>query len=73
MRKLATIREIKSIKPIEGADRIVCAIVDGWECVVKKDEFKEGEKIIYIEIDSIVPDTQDFEFMRDRKFRVRTI
>ena len=73
MRKLASIREIKHIRPIEGADRIVCAIVDGWECVVKKDEFKVGEKIIYIEIDSIVPDTPDFEFLRERKFRVRTI
>ena len=73
MRKLASIREIRHIRPIEGADRICCAVVDGWECVVKKDEFQVGEKIIYIEIDSIVPDTPDFEFMRERKFRVRTI
>lgn len=73
MRKLASIRRISSIRPIEGADRIVVAQVDGWECVVKKDEFHEGDLIVYVEVDSIVPDKPEFEFLRDRKFRVRTI
>ena len=36
MRHLATIREIASLHPIEGADRIEVAQVDGWECVVQK-------------------------------------
>lgn len=74
MRKLASIREIADIKPIEGADKIELAIVDGWEVVVSKsDNFKIGDKIVYIEIDSIVPETPEFEFLRKRKFRVRTI
>ena len=74
MRKLASIREIKAIKDIDGADKIVCAIVDGWECVIaKKDCFNVGDKVVYIEIDSIVPERPEFEFLRDRKFRVRTI
>jgi hypothetical protein len=74
MRRLATIREIKNITPIPNADAIECALVDGWECVIaKKDGFKIGDKVIYIEIDSIVPDRPEFEFLRDRKFRVRTI
>ena len=74
MRKLATIREIKAIKPIDGADKIECAIVDGWECVIaQKDNFNIGDKIVYIEIDSIVPERPEFEFLRDKKFRVRTI
>lgn len=74
MRKLASIRTIKEIRPIEGADAIETAIVDGWECVVKKSEnFKAGDLVVYIEIDSIVPDRPEFEFLRDRKFRVRTI
>ncbi len=73
MRQLATIREIASIRPIEGADRIEVAQIDGWECVVKRGEFHAGECIVYIEVDSIVPERPEFEFLRDRKFRVRTI
>lgn len=74
MRKLATIRTIAEIKPIPNADMIEVAVVDGWECVVKKSEgFKVGDKIVYIEIDSIVPDRPEFEFLRERNFRVRTI
>lgn len=74
MRKLASIREIKEIRPIENADAIEVAIVDGWECVVKKSEnFKAGDLIIFVEIDSIVPERPEFEFLRERKFRVKTI
>ena len=73
MRRLATIRKINDIRPIEGADRIEVCTVDGWEVVCKKDEFKLGDLVVYIEIDSIVPDKPEFEFLRDRKFRVRTI
>lgn len=73
MRHLATIREITTLRPIAGADRIEVAQVDGWECVVQKGEFHTGEHIVYIEVDSIVPERPEFEFLRDRKFRVRTI
>lgn len=73
MRHLATIREIASIRPIEGADRIEVAQIDGWECVVRRGEFQPGQHIVYIEVDSIVPERPEFEFLRDRKFRVRTI
>lgn len=55
MRKLATIRKIDEIRPIQGADAIECAVVGGWTVVVKKNEFKVGEKALYIEIDSWVP------------------
>lgn len=73
MRQLATIRTISGIRPIPNADRIVVAQVDGWECVVQKDEFHVGDLIVYIEVDSVLPQRPEFEFMRDRKFRVRTI
>jgi RNA ligase (TIGR02306 family) len=55
MRKLATIRTIAEIRPIENADAIELAIVDGWQAVVKKGEFSVGDNIIYLEIDSWVP------------------
>lgn len=73
MRQLATIRTIASTRPIQGADRIEVAQVDGWECVVKKGEFEVGQQIVYVEVDSVMPERPEFEFLRDRKFRVRTI
>lgn len=62
-RKLATIREVKNIRPIEGADKIECVTVDGWDVVVKKGEVKLGEKVIYFEIDSFLPAIKQFEFL----------
>lgn len=55
MRKLATIRKIDAVRPIEGADAIECAVVGGWTVVVKKDEYKPGDVAVYLEIDSWVP------------------
>lgn len=72
-RKLAHIEIIEALNPIEGADKIEVAQVLGWQCVVKKGEFKVGERIIYIEVDSVMPDKPEYEFLRDRKFRIRTI
>lgn len=54
-RKLASIRRIADIQPIEGADAIVVATVDGWKVVVKKGEFAVGDLAVYLEIDSWVP------------------
>lgn len=55
IRKLASIAEITYIKPIEGADAIECAIVNGgWPVVVKKGEYQVGDVAIYLEIDSWV-------------------
>jgi len=54
-RKLASIRRIADIQPIEGADQIVVATIDGWKVVVKKDEFRVGDLAAYLEIDSWVP------------------
>lgn len=72
-RKLAHIELIESLKPIIGADKIEVAKVLGWECVVKKGEFKVGNMVVYVEVDSIMPEKPEYEFLRDRKFRVKTI
>ena len=55
MRKLATVRQIEEIKPIEGADAIEAARVGGWWVVVKRDEYEVGDVAVYLEIDSWVP------------------
>ena len=55
-RKLATIRKIDSIEPIDGADRIVLANIGGWKVVTAKDNnFKPNDLCVYFEIDSWIP------------------
>src|SRR5574344_342492 len=73
MRQLASIKEVKDIIPIEGKDRIELAIIDGWSVIVKKDEFKIGDKCIYVEIDSVMPDRPEFDFLRGKNFRIKTM
>ncbi len=57
MRKMASIRKIDAIGPIEGADAIEVATVGGWKVVVKKGEFAVGDLAVYCEIDSWIPTT----------------
>lgn len=54
-RKLATIRKISEINEIKDASNIEVASIEGWKVVVKRDQFKVGDKVIYVEIDSWVP------------------
>lgn len=74
-RALAHIQLISDIQPIEGADKIEVATVLGWKVVIaKKDNFKVGDKVIYIEVDSKVPDNREvFSFLKDRKYKVKTV
>jgi len=73
MRKLASIQRIRQLEPIPNADAILKATVLGWQLVVRKDEFQEGDLCVYIEIDSVLPDRPEFEFLRSRSNRVKTI
>ena len=63
-RKLASVQTVKAIKPIEGADRIEIVQILNWDCVAKKGEYKIGDKVIYFEIDSLLPDIPAFEFLK---------
>ena len=80
MRKLASIQTIKYVKPIEGADNIETVGFLGWECVSKKGEFQPDGMCLYLEIDSLLPEIPEFEFLRKscwnesfKKFRLKTI
>ena len=68
-RSLATIQTISAIAPIEGADAIELAKVLGWQCVSKKGEFKPGDKAVYFEVDSFLPEDARYEFLRKSSFR----
>lgn len=69
MRKLASIRRIAEIKPIEGADAIEAVRVDGWWCVSKKNQFKVNDLCVYFEVDSFLPVRPEFEFLRKACFK----
>lgn len=73
MRKLASIQKIRALDPIEKADAIEKASVLGWQLVVKKGDFKVGDLVVYCEIDSLMPDRPEFEFLKPRGMRIRTI
>ena len=73
MRKLASIKTVSDLAPIEGRDRIVLAMIDGWSVIVKRDEFKVGDKCVYVEIDSVLPEKEEFEFLRKNNFRIKTM
>ena len=73
-RKLVSIQVVERVAPIEGADQIEQARVMGWTVVVKKGEFSPGDRCVFFEIDSVLPDGAPWaEFMRPRGFRVRTL
>ena len=81
-RKLASIQKVLDLQPIEGADVIEVATINGWKLVVKKGEFEVGDLAVYFEIDSFLPIREEFEFLRkssykkmgDKEgFRLRTI
>jgi RNA ligase (TIGR02306 family) len=70
MRKLASIQKIKEILPIDGADAIELAIVNGWKVVVAKNvEHKVGNLVVYCEIDSFLPIKDEFEFLRKSSYK----
>jgi RNA ligase (TIGR02306 family) len=69
-RKLASIRKISSVKPIDGADNIEVIMIDGWQLVTQKsNNFKPGDLVVYFEIDSFLPIKPEFEFLRKSSYR----
>lgn len=71
-RELVYAVKVTDITPIEGADRVELAHVNGWQVMVKKGEYKVGDLAVYFEIDSKLPETESFEFMAKYKYRVKT-
>lgn len=72
-RALAYIQHVTNIRPIDGADNIEQCNVLGWNLICKKGEFHDGDPCVYIEIDSKVPEREEFEFLRAKGFKVKTM
>jgi RNA ligase (TIGR02306 family) len=69
MRKLASIQTVTSIEPIPNADAIERFRVLGWWIVGKKGEVRVGDRVVYCEIDSLLPERPEFEFLRSNCFK----
>ena len=65
--KLASIETIKNIRKHPNADSLDVAEVLGWQVVVQKDLHKEGDNIIFITIDTILPKTNWSESFQDKR------
>lgn len=66
MRDLASIEKIEKVTPIPDKDKIELASVGGWEVIVEKNKYKEGDLVVYCEYDTILPIRKEFEFLRSR-------
>ncbi|AWM37073.1 RNA ligase (ATP) [Gemmata obscuriglobus] len=69
MRKLASIQTVNAVEPISNADAIEKIRVLGWWIVSKKGEHKPGDRVLYCEIDSLLPERPEFEFLRSSSFK----
>jgi RNA ligase (TIGR02306 family) len=69
VRNLVTIQKVKAISGIADSDFLELAGVMGWQCVVKKGEFRAGELGVYFEVDSFLPVQERYEFLRNSSYR----
>jgi RNA ligase (TIGR02306 family) len=69
VRQLASIQTVNAVEPIQNADAIEKIRVLGWWVVVKKGDHKPGDKVVYCEIDSLLPERPEFEFLRASSFK----
>lgn len=72
-RELAYVVSVGWVKPIEGADNIELIGINGWTCIAKKGEFKEGDLAVYFEIDSKLPEKEWSEFLAPKHYKVKTM
>lgn len=53
-RLIVEVCAIEEIAPIENADRIERVRVKNWWCVTSKNQFKIGDKVVYVPPDSVI-------------------
>ena len=71
-RELAYVVNIDAIEPIIGSDNCEAAIVGGWKIMIRKNTFQVGDKAVYFEIDSKVPETEQYAFLSAKHYKVKT-
>ena len=71
-RELAYVVNIDAIEPIEGSDNCEAAVVGGWKVMTRKGTFQPGDKAVYFEIDSKVPENETYAFLAPKHYKVKT-
>ena len=71
-RELVYVVNIDRIEPIVGSDNCEAAVVGGWRVMTRKGTFQAGDKAVYFEIDSKVPETETFAFLAPKHYKVKT-
>ncbi len=54
----ATIEIVSKVMKHPNADRLDICTVLGYQCVTKRDQFKEGDMVVYVRPDSVFPDSE---------------
>ncbi len=49
------VARINEVKPIEGADNIELGVIGGWNCIIKKGEYTEGDLVVVATTDAVIP------------------
>lgn len=73
MSNFATIQRIKKVSQHSNADALDIVNVLGWSVITKRDEYKVNDLCIYVVIDTILPEKPEFEFLRNKQFRIKPI
>jgi RNA ligase (TIGR02306 family) len=74
---LVYVGKITCIEEIPGADviasaTVVCGEGGKWKGIIRKYEFRDTDNLCYVFLpDSLLPETEDFDFMRSSNFRVK--
>ena len=69
--KIATIENIHSIRKHPNADSLALAKVLGYQVIIGLDSFKEDDKVVFIQPDTLLPEEPWAEMFRKRSSRVK--
>lgn len=73
-RKMALMKRIDEVIPIEGADRIEAYRIGGWTVVDQKGRYAQAELVVYVEPDAFMPTSDErYSFLAERGERVMTV
>jgi len=73
---IVDVAKIAKIEPHPNADRLRIATVKGWKCIIGLSDFNEGDLIVFIPPESVLPDELIAKYKLDfvkKGGRVRTV